>query len=112
MEEITKQIQNYNLPTSENLYQQTTQSNESYYTIDPPTTITNNNLTPNISQTSIFKKSYRKEIVIAKVIISELQEKINKKNIHVYIGVFGEIFSIIYYIASHMNASHLSIGIY
>ena len=83
MEEITKQIQNYNLPTSENLYQQTTQSNESYYTIDPPTTITNNNLTPNISQTSIFKKSYRKEIVIAKVIISELQEKINKKNIQI-----------------------------
>ena len=79
MEEITKLIQNYNLPTSENVYQQTTQSNESYYTIDPPTTITNNNITPNQSQTSIFKKSYRKEIVIAKVIISELQEKINKK---------------------------------
>lgn len=83
MEEITKLIQNYNLPTSENVYQQTTQSNESYYTIDPPTTITNNNITPNQSQTSIFKKSYRKEIVIAKVIISELQEKINKKNIQI-----------------------------
>ena len=86
MEEITKLIQNYGITTSENFYQQTTQSNDSYYTIEPTTSITNNNITnitPNLSQNSIFQKKslYRKELVIAKIIISELQEKIKEKNI-------------------------------
>ena len=77
MEEITKLIQNYGITTSENFYQQTTQSNDSYYTIEPTTSITNNNITnitPNLSQNSIFQKKplYRKELVIAKIIISEL----------------------------------------
>ena len=84
MEEISNTINKYPNTTSDNL----SLTNDSLLTIDPfttnPSTSTlhdNNNNKQTITNNNNNNKgsSYRKELIIAKVIISELQDKVHKK---------------------------------
>ena len=79
MEEISKAINKYPSTASDNL----SLTNDSLLTIDPfttnPTSSTINDNKPAITTSNSKGNSYRKELVIAKVIISELQDKLSKK---------------------------------
>ena len=84
MEEISNTINKYPNTTCDNL----SLTNDSLLTIDPfttnPSTTTlhdnnNNNNKHTITNNNNKGNSYRKELIIAKVIISELQDKLHKK---------------------------------
>ena len=75
MEEITKLIQKYDIIQSEEQSQPNIQTNESVLFLDP-NNVNQNKFIPHSEKI----KNYKRNLVIAKVIISELQDKNNDLN--------------------------------